>query len=71
MKLSPKICKVMQLGKQTNSEDYFIVEKNIVVTEYDRDFGVLISSDGTWHKKVNSAASKTSRVLGLMKNTFS
>ncbi len=33
--------------------------------------GVLVSSDGTWHEQVNSAASKANRVLGLMKNTFS
>ena len=36
-----------------------------------RDLGVLVSSDGTWYEQVNSAASKTNRILGLMKNTFS
>ena len=46
-------------------------EKKIGVTECERDLGVLVSSDGTWHEQVNSAASKANRVLGLMKNTFS
>ena len=30
-----------------------------------------VSSDGTWYEQINSAASKTNRVLGLIKNTFS
>ena len=56
---------------ETNPEDYFIAGKKLSVTECERDLGVLVSSDGTWHEQVNSAASKANRVLGLMKNTFS
>ena len=40
-------------------------------TECKRDLGVLVSSDGTWHEQVNSAATKANWVLGLTKNTFS
>ena len=35
------------------------------------DLGVLVSSDGTCHEKVNSAASKTNCLIGLMKSTLS
>ena len=59
----------MHLGKQSSPKDYFIPEK-IGVTECDRDLGVLVSSDVTWHEQINSAASKTNRVFGLMKNTL-
>ena len=31
--------------------------------------GALVSSDGTWHEKVNSAAPKVNRVIEVMKNT--
>ena len=71
MELSPEKCKVMHLGKHSNPEDYFIAGKNKVVTECVSDLGVRVSSDGTWHEQINSAASKANRVLGLMKNTFS
>ena len=69
--LSPEKCKIMHVGKQTNSEDFLIAGKKIGVTECERDLGVLVSSDGTCHEQFNSAASKANRVLGLMKNTFS
>ena len=71
MELSPEKCKVMHLGKQSNPKDYFIAEKKLGVTECERDLGVLVSSDGTWHEQVSSSASKANRILGLMKNTFS
>ena len=55
----------MHLGKLTNPDDYFIAGKKIGVTE--RVLGVLVSSNGTWHEQINSAASKANRVVGLMK----
>ena len=72
MGLSPANCKVIYLGKQLNPEEYFIAEKNIIVTECQRDFSVLVSSDdGTWYEQVKYTSSKTNRILGLSKNTFS
>ena len=71
MELNPEKCKIMHLGKQTKPEDYFIAGKKIGLTECERDLGVLASSDGKWHKQVNSTASKAHWVLGLMKSTFS
>ena len=71
MELNSESCKIMHLGRQSSPEEYFIEEKKLSVTEYERDLDVLVSSDGTWHKQVNSAATKVNRFLGLMKNTFS
>ena len=45
--------------------------KNIGVTECERDLGVLVSSDSTWHEQFNPAVPKAKRVLWLMKNTIS
>ena len=56
MELSPEKCKVMHLGKQTNPNDYFIARKKQGITDCERDFGVLVSSDGTWHEQTNSSA---------------
>ena len=56
MKLSPEKCKFMHSEKQKDLENYFIARKNIDFTECERDLGVLVSSDGTWHEKLNSAA---------------
>ena len=71
MEIVLKKCKVMHLGKQSNPEDYFIAGKKLSVTECERDLGILVSADSTWHGQVNSAASKANRVFGLMKITFS
>ena len=61
----------MHLGKQTNPEDYYIAGKKIGNTECEIYLSVLVSSDGTWHKQINTAAWKANWVLGIMKNTFS
>ena len=61
----------MYLDKQFSPKGYFIAEKKLGVTECEKDLDFLISSDGTGHEQVNSAASKLIRVLGLMRNAFS
>ena len=71
MELSPAKCKVTHLGKHSSRKDYFIAGKKLSITDCERDLGVLVSSNGTWHKQINSAAFIANRVLGLMKNTFS
>ena len=57
----------MNLEKQSSPDDYFIAGNKLRVTECERDFGILVSSDGTWYEQVDSAASKANMVLGLMK----
>ena len=57
----------MHVVKKSYPEDYFIAGKKIDATECERDFGVLVSSDGTWHEQVNVVASKANWVLGLIK----
>ena len=71
MKLSPEKCKKMQLGNQNDPRDYFIANRKLGTTDCEMGLRVLVSSDGTWHKQVCSAASKANRVLGLMKSIFS
>jgi hypothetical protein len=71
MELSPEKCKIMHLGNQKDPKDYLIAGRKLGTTDCERDLGVLVSSDGTWHEQVCSAASKANRVLGLMKSTFS
>ena len=51
----------MHLDKQSSPKDYFIGEKKLGVTECERDLGVLVSSNVTWHVQVNSAAFKANR----------
>ena len=71
MELSPEKCKIIHLGKQNNSKKYFTADRKLGTTECERDLGVLVSSDGTYHEQLCSAASKANRVIGLMKSTFS
>ena len=47
MEQRPEKSNAMHLGKQSNPENYFIVEKRIRVTECERGLGVLVSSGGT------------------------
>ena len=64
MEPSPEKCKIMHLGKQNNSKDYFISDRKLGKKECERDLGILVSSDGTWHEQACSAASKANGVLG-------
>ena len=45
--ISPEKSMVIHLEKQKNPEDYFIAAKKIGLTEFERDFGYLVSSDDT------------------------
>ena len=57
MELSPEKCKIMHLGNQKDPKEYFIADRKLG-TDCERDLRVLVSSDGTWHEQVCSAASK-------------
>ena len=61
----------MHSGKKQTQRIISLQEKKIDVTEFERDLGVLVWFDGTWHEQVSSTASKANQVLGLTKNTFS
>ena len=69
MKLTIEKC--MHLRIQSNSEDYFIAENKLSVTECEKDLDVLVSTDDTYHEQVNSAASMVNRVLRLIKSILS
>ena len=71
MELSPEKMHDDAFGETIKPGGLFHCRKKLSVTKCQRNLGVLVSADGTWHEKVNSAASKATRVLGLMKSTFS
>ena len=58
----------MHLGKNSIPKFYIIAEKKLGVTECERDLGVLVTSEGSWHEQVNSAASEANRVNGPTKS---
>ena len=60
---------------QNQGADYTIRDQNgesriLTITTNERDLGVQISKDLKPHDKVCKAASKSNRVLGMLKNTF-
>ena len=70
MELSPEKFKVMHLGK-FKSRGFFHCRKKGRCNRMRKRSGCSRLVEGTWHKQVNSAASKAKRVQGLMKNIFS
>ena len=71
-----KKCKIMHIGKKNPRREYHMFDStsnsNIIfeTTEIERDFGVLVSSDGSFSHQVNAAIARANSILGRMRNTF-
>jgi hypothetical protein len=74
MELNAEKCKVMHFGRNNPHVEYQITkgdgQHRLETTSVERDLGVLMSSDLSWTPQVEEVASKASRMLGLLKNTF-
>ena len=51
----------MHFENQKDPKDYIIAGRKLGTTDCERDLGILVSSDGTWHELIYSAASKANR----------
>jgi len=63
-------CKVLHLG---NSNQKLIYEMNVTtldITQAEKGLGVTVDEDLKFHKHIANAVNKASRMLGLIRNTF-
>ena len=74
IKLNVEKCKIMHLGKRNPLKKYFILDKGerieVGTTKFEKDLGIVWSSDASWTEQCNRAASKANSVLGMLKKTF-
>ena len=74
MALNLKKCKIMHYGKSNPLRNYEIMDGYELIklekTEFERDLGVIISSNGKTNEQAWAAVSKATRILGLMRKTF-
>ena len=75
IKLNVAKCKVVHFDRsnlETNFQihDEYFNYKIQETTEYERDLGIIFSSNFDWKEQINSALNIASRVLGMLKRTF-
>ncbi|MCA9388033.1 MAG: reverse transcriptase family protein, partial [Candidatus Andersenbacteria bacterium] len=76
MELNTEKCHVMHFGRNNIRHDYTIssginrAESTLKKTTRERDLGIIITPDLKWQDQVCSSAAKASRMLGVLKNTF-
>ena len=63
-------CKVLHLGSRNPKNDYHMKGMTLTVTTEEKDLGVIIDDELKFHKHVSAAVKKSSRMLGLIRATF-
>ena len=64
-------CKVIHLGKSNPRHRYVMNDVTLESTAEEKDLGVVVDEDLKFHLHVSKAVSKASRMLGLVRATFS
>ena len=64
-------CKVIHLGKSNPRHQYVMNDVTLESTADEKDLGVVVDEDLKFHLHVSKAVSKASRMLGLVRATFS
>ena len=70
MPLNLEKCKVMHIGQANSKSDYSLQGKAMVVTDLEKDLGVLISSDLKFSKQCIEVEKKAQKLLGYIKRQF-
>lgn len=75
MSLNLSKCRVMHTGRNNANHEYSLSDCDgrrtaVTPTKKERDLGIILSSNLKWRDQVCSAASKSSRMLGMLRNTF-
>jgi len=63
-------CKVMHLGYNNPSVDYYMDTVQLQVVKEEKDLGVVITDDLKWDNQCAAAVKQANRVLGMIKRSF-
>ena len=63
-------CVVMHYGQNNKKFPYFINGKQLVVSESERDLGVIFNSNLKWKNQVITASNKANQMLGRIRKSF-
>jgi len=63
-------CKVMHLGRNNQHKEYKMNKTTLEAVNEEKDLGVIIDNKLLFHNHVATAVNKASRLLGLIKGTF-
>ena len=70
LRFNEKKCKVMHLGHKNTNNTYTMNNSLLESTEDEKDLGVITDNHLNYKKHVISAVNKASRMLGLIRSTF-
>jgi len=63
-------CKVIHLGHNNSKRQYQMNAISLSVSSEEKDLGIIIDNELKYHKHIANAVNKASRILGLIKATF-
>jgi hypothetical protein len=70
MSLNESKCKVIHIGKSNQKFNYHINGHQVLKVEFEKDLGVIISSDLKWDRQIHSVIATSNRILDQLKNSF-
>ena len=62
--------KDLHFGRNNSKKTYYICNTTLEVVREEKDLGVIIDDQLTFHKHIATAVKKANRMLGLIKSTF-
>ena len=72
LRFHPDKCKVLSAGKRTTpSYNYKLCDTSLKTTDKEKDIGVTIDNQLNFEDHMNEKINKASRIMGLIRRTFS
>jgi len=63
-------CKVMHLGYNNPSVDYFMDAVQLQVVHEEKELGIVVINDLKWENRCVAAVKQVNKVLGMIKRSF-
>ena len=70
MEFNTDKCSVMHLGHNNPSAEYRLFNKQLIVSDKERDLGVIVDNKLKFKEQCNSVVSKANATLGMIKRTI-
>ena len=70
MKFNVDKCAVMHIGHNNINGNYTMTNQQLLVTEQQRDLGIIITKDLKWQQETEKSCKTGNRVLGFIAGNF-
>ena len=63
-------CKVLHLGSCNASADYTLLGQTLIVTEKEKDLGIMVDGTLNFHSQTATAVANANKLLGIVRRSF-